>query len=114
MNSQYNVFLMVELAKEKGIIDTELEYDLMWETGCGLINEFEKSKFNSDKQGLYDCISEFLRYKTEIIAKPRLLNDAKECAKHLVWQLENEPYEPTDVSDRLNRLDELNTKIRNL
>jgi hypothetical protein len=60
MNSQYNVFLMIELAKEKGIIDKELEYDLMWETGLGLIKEFTGSKFDRNTEPLYECIVAFL------------------------------------------------------
>jgi len=118
MNSQYNVFLMIELAKEKGIIDKELEYDLMWEQGCGLIKEFTDSKFDRITCDLYDCISEFLRYKAEIKSptQKRLIGELTECTKLLVWGLENATdrgYDATDIQDRINRLSELNTQIRN-
>jgi len=96
MNSQYNVFLMIELAKEKGIIDKELEYDLMWETGCGLIKEFTDSKFDRITCDLYDCISEFLDDKKSI---NRVKTLALEFIANHIQQLDanDELYQATDM-----------------
>ncbi len=109
----YGVFLMIKLATLKGIIDKELEFDLMWEAGVGLAQEFEKSKFNSDKRGLYDCISEFLTYKDKHITKEQLQITMCGCIDHLNWQFVNEPYDAIDIQNRIDRLTELNTQIKN-
>lgn len=61
MKTGYAVFLMIELARCVGIIDKELEYDLTWETGCGLLTEFEASTFDDANKGQYDCMLEFLK-----------------------------------------------------
>lgn len=63
MKSGYNIFLTIELARLKKIIPNDLEYDLMWETGCGLYDEFFQSTFNKPAVGLYDCLSDFLNTK---------------------------------------------------
>jgi len=63
MKNGYGIFLMIELARCKGIIDEELEYDLTWENGTGLFNEFQGGKFDRADQPLYECIEEFLNTK---------------------------------------------------
>ena len=60
MKKGYEVFLMIMLAQSKGLLSTESEYDLLWETGCGMVNDFEKSEFNNVDKGLYDCIIDYL------------------------------------------------------
>ncbi len=56
----YEIFLMVELARIKGIIPKELEYDLTWEKGIELYNEFYASTFNDESKGEHECIEAFL------------------------------------------------------
>ena len=61
MKTGYPVFLMIELARCVGVIDKELEYDLTWEHGCGLLTKFEESPFDKADKGQYDCMSDFLK-----------------------------------------------------
>ncbi len=63
MQDGYRIFLTIELARLKGLIPLDLEYDLMYEQGEGLFDEFQKSKFDNDRRGLYDCLEQFLNYK---------------------------------------------------
>lgn len=65
----YYVFLMIELAKLKGIISTELEYDIIWDEGEHLIDDFEGSVYNNPKEGIYECIEAFLN------AQPKYVNN---------------------------------------
>jgi hypothetical protein len=56
----YGVFLIAELGRLKGVLDKDSEYDLLWETASGMYKEFEKSEFNVDTKGEYDCIVDYL------------------------------------------------------
>lgn len=56
----YGIFLMIELGRLKGIIDKELEYDLMFEQAEGMYKEFEQSEFNTDTKSEYDSIHDYL------------------------------------------------------
>lgn len=59
-----------------------------------------------------------MNYFYEPVVKPKtkdeLIGELTECTKLLVWGLENAVYNATDIQDRINRLSELNTQIRNL
>ena len=59
----YGVFLIVEIARDMGIINRALESDLTWEQACGLYEEFEESEFDNDTKGEYECIQDFLKTK---------------------------------------------------
>ncbi len=61
----YGVFLMIELAKLKKLINPDLAYDLMWEKGIALYKEFLASSFDDGDKGEYDCIHSFLLSKSE-------------------------------------------------
>lgn len=65
----YGVFLIVEMAREMGIIDKELETDLTWEQASRFYDLFEGSKFDVDTQGEYMCIHDFLTALKTKIAK---------------------------------------------
>ena len=56
----YSIYLMIELAKFHGVISKELEYDLAWDKGIELSNDFRGSKFNDSNKSEYECIEEFL------------------------------------------------------
>jgi hypothetical protein len=60
MNNGYQVFLMIQLAIVKGVIEKELEYDSQWEQGLMLCEKFVKSAFNTDKEPEYECMVKFL------------------------------------------------------
>jgi len=57
----YGIFLTIELARILGIIPKNLEYDLTWERGEALHQEFDASKFNDTHKGEYGCIENFLK-----------------------------------------------------
>ena len=59
----YSIFLMIELAKINGIINKNLAYDLMWNKGSELYNEFQNSAFDNPEISEYECIHTFLLYK---------------------------------------------------
>jgi hypothetical protein len=60
MDNGYHVFLLIQLAQLKGVIEKELEYDTVWEHGQKLYERFEKSAFNDLEQPEYECIVKFL------------------------------------------------------
>jgi hypothetical protein len=76
----YGVFLMVELGRLKGVLDSELEYDLLWETAAGLYEDFENSSFNKDTIGEYDAISNYLE---SLVDKREPVNFDKEKEQNL-------------------------------
>lgn len=59
----YSIFLMIELARVIGVIDPELEYDLTWESGTKLYEEFNLTPFSNFDEPEYECIVEFLNDK---------------------------------------------------
>lgn len=61
--NDYNVFLLIELAREHGVIDRMLESDLMWEQGFELYKEFETQGFNDMSKDLSECLWIFLSTK---------------------------------------------------
>jgi hypothetical protein len=63
MEKAYNIFLLIELAREHGVIDRMLESDLMWEQGCELYKEFETQGFNDMSKDLSECLWIFLSTK---------------------------------------------------
>jgi hypothetical protein len=66
MGNGYEIFLMIELARCVGLIDKKLEYDLTWNKGCELYQEFETSEFNDTHKPEYDCMVNFLKSKKHI------------------------------------------------
>ena len=82
----YGVFLMIELAKLKKLINPDLSYDIMWEKGIGLYKEFLDSSFDDGDRGEYDCIHSFLLNKSG----ERLTKAIKNLAeKDIVAKIEN-------------------------
>lgn len=63
----YNIFVLIELAKSLGIFSNETEYDVIWEQGSKLYDEFKLSSFDNDSKSEYDCMTDFL-----------ILNESKE------------------------------------
>jgi hypothetical protein len=61
MKNPYGVFLTIEIARILGIIPKDLEYDLTWDKGTDLYNEFHISKYNDTTRSEYGCIEEFLK-----------------------------------------------------
>ena len=59
----YGIYLMIELAKIYGVIEKELEYDLTWEQGQGLHQEFVGSEFDDSHEPEYECMVAFLKSK---------------------------------------------------
>ncbi len=71
MKISYSEYLFSNLIKLYDKEFAELEYDLQFERIGGLYEEFEKSVFNKDTKGEYDCIIDYLvdKYSTKIISK---------------------------------------------
>lgn len=61
----YNIFLMLELARLKGVISKTLEYDTMWGEATALREDFDNSKYNDENKSEYDAILEFLDTKPQ-------------------------------------------------
>jgi hypothetical protein len=61
----YSAFLMVNLAKQFGLIKFELEYDLQWEEGIRLYHEFRASGLDDERMSEHDAIVNFLKYRNE-------------------------------------------------
>ena len=61
--NDYNIFLLIELARNWGIIDKQLEYDLTWEQGQELYSEFEKSTFDDSNMDYAECLYKFFESK---------------------------------------------------
>ena len=61
----YSNFLMINLAKQFGLIEFELEYDLQWAEGLILHEQFVNSGFNDEKYPEYDAIVNFLKHKQD-------------------------------------------------
>lgn len=61
----YDFFLFENLIKESGLIANlvDLEYDYQFEMLESLYDEYDNSRFNSDKKGAYDCIKDFIDHK---------------------------------------------------
>jgi hypothetical protein len=68
MKDGYQIFLLIQLAQLIGIIPQELEYDLIWDKGTILYDEFQSSSFNDICEPEYECIYKFLESK-KIIQK---------------------------------------------
>jgi hypothetical protein len=60
----YDFYLFSRLAVDMELIDSELEYDLAFEDALELFNEFEESSFNDGNKNLYDCIVDYIKFKT--------------------------------------------------
>lgn len=58
----YSIFLMVELAREAGIIDRAKDVGLTWNEGIELAEEYNKSEF-SNSGGVEESIEKFLDSK---------------------------------------------------
>lgn len=56
----YTGFLFSHLLREFNISYFELPYNEMYDKHIPLLAEFEKSKFNVDDKGLYECIVDFM------------------------------------------------------
>lgn len=97
----YGIFLMIELARILGVIPKKLEYDLTWEKGEELHNEFDGSKFNDTHKGEYECIEEFLKdYRKRNIEN---IIPLAPLGKKFVYSVEN--HRPIEVSANVhNRL----------
>lgn len=59
----YSIFLMVNLAKQFGLIEFEQEYDLQWAEGWVLYEDFSGSSFNDEGVSEYEAIVNFLKQK---------------------------------------------------
>ena len=59
----YGVFLIVEMGRDMGIFDRELETDLTWEQASALYEEYEGSEFDDKDKGEYMCIHDFMLTK---------------------------------------------------
>lgn len=98
----YNIFLVVELGKLRGVINSNLEYDLLWEEATKLYEEFEKSTFNDENRSEYDCIDAFLDSKIEYRLSENSINGIK--IKEKIFDDELFEYK---IIDRKDFLDEL-------
>jgi hypothetical protein len=65
----YNVYLMIQLAHEVGVLARDLEYDILWSAGEQLYKEFEDSSYFEDDFPEYECILNFLSTKQPISAE---------------------------------------------
>lgn len=65
----YNIYLMIQLAQEAGVMSKELEYDEAWTTGMFLYDEFFESDFNDENKAEYMCIHDFLSSKEKTAFK---------------------------------------------
>jgi hypothetical protein len=65
LTSGYSIYLMIELAKACELLPKEYEYDLCWNDGNRLYNEFEGSSFDDEDKSEYDAINDFLEKKLE-------------------------------------------------
>lgn len=85
----YNIYLIISLAQVKGVLKTDVEYDLTWETGEAMYGEFINSKFNVDTKGEYECIIDFLN---EIIKLTKIKNiiKVKDHNKFRLFDYKNE------------------------
>lgn len=96
----YEVFLLIQLALQLGIIDSNNEYDLMYEEGIGLYAEFENSNFNVHYLGAYDCIVNFLNDKASLMLY------GKKAKQSLIDSVCNKIVEDVHYQD-LTAIDEL-------
>lgn len=56
----YGKFLMAKLAEAMGKVQSTIEYDLQYETICGLYADFLSSEYNNANISEYDCIVAYL------------------------------------------------------
>ena len=82
MENAYNIFLLIELAREHGVIDPMLESDLMWEQGCELYKEFETKGFDDNSKDLSECLWIFLSTKD-----PKFQTDDEQPSEELINQV---------------------------
>jgi DNA-binding transcriptional regulator GbsR (MarR family) len=59
----YDVYLFSNLIKLFNAEFEELPYDEQWDNLPSLYEEYDKSKFNVDTKGAYECMIEFLEEK---------------------------------------------------
>lgn len=60
----YSQFLFSQLLMEFSEKYKNMEHDLLYIEAQNLYSEFEQSQFNIDDASEYDCIVEYLKYKT--------------------------------------------------
>lgn len=60
MEKGYQVFVLIQLAITKGVINIDLEYDSQWEQGLILYAKFKDSTFNDPNEPEYECVVKFL------------------------------------------------------
>tara|TARA_S200002703_G_scaffold156509_1_gene162305 strand:+ start:159 stop:740 length:582 start_codon:yes stop_codon:yes gene_type:complete len=94
----YQVYLMLELMKCKGLIDEDEAYDLAWGIALKEYERFSQSKFNVDTETEYGCIEDYLKTKQttpvsfDILSNENLLitcNDAEQL-KELIEKYPDE------------------------
>lgn len=73
----YSIYLMIQLAQELNLIEKELEYDLAWEQGTGLHQEFVGGEFDDSNKPEYECILEFLKSKGG--SNPKTITTCSNC-----------------------------------
>lgn len=100
MKNPYGVFLTIEIARILGVIPKDLEYDLTWDKGTDLYQEFHISKHNDTTRSEYGCIEEFLKdyrrkHASEII--PLVTNE-----QMTVYSVEN--HWPIHISPKAHNL----------
>jgi hypothetical protein len=59
----YDVYLFSNLIKLFDVEFEELPYDEQWDTLPSLYEEYDKSKFNVDTKGAYECMINYLEEK---------------------------------------------------
>lgn len=65
----YSQFMIIEIAQNFDVIEKDLEYDLMWVKGAGLLKQFEESEFNVDTKSEHDCMIDFMYAKQQEIKR---------------------------------------------
>lgn len=63
MIMDYDMYLFSNLIKYYDTEFEQLPYDEQWEELPSLYEEYDKSKFNVDTKGAYECMENFLRDK---------------------------------------------------
>lgn len=104
--SAYPVFLMVELARISGAIDSKLEYDETWNKGCTLYDEFLTSQHNNQNEPMYESMEKFLsEYKPKLLLFRKLKTGGVETIKSETL-IEGYEIYPT-IEEKIERLKNL-------
>ena len=102
MDKGYSTFLMAQLAIQHGVIDSNMEYDLIWVESQRLLEIFEKSEFNDVNEPLYDCINDYLASYKESIEPIKfyytvMVDNDEEIKTVIIYRIENN--KPINVTE---------------